>query len=158
MEAERRTELKAFLRTARGKLTPEAVGLPWSERNTDARNLVDGIVNVRGKGGRTRVVWLSRGTWDELQALRPAGALGDDRVFSMPTGNAWDRVRRAARAAGLAALVSPHFLRHSHGTHALRRGADLATVRETLGHASLTTTGRYLHARPEKFSGDYLAV
>jgi integrase/recombinase XerD len=54
--------------------------------------------------------------------------------------------------------VSPHFLRHSHGTHALRRGADLATVRETLGHASLSTTGRYLHARPEKSSGDYLAV
>ena len=36
----------------------------------------------------------------------------------------------------------------AHGTHALRRGADLATVRETLGHASLTTTGRYLRAKP----------
>jgi site-specific recombinase XerD len=46
----------------------------------------------------------------------------------------------------------------SHGTHALRRGADLATVRETLGHASLTTTGRYLRAKPEKSSADYLAV
>jgi integrase/recombinase XerD len=42
------------------------------------------------------------------------------------------------------ARVSPHFLRHSHGTHALHRGTELATVRETLGHASLTTTGRYL--------------
>jgi integrase len=42
----------------------EAVTLQW-------RNLVDGIVNVRGKGGRTRVVRLSRGTWAELQALRP---------------------------------------------------------------------------------------
>ena len=71
---------------------------------------------------------------------------------------AWDRVRRAARKAGLEALVSPHFLRHSRGTHALHCGADLATVRETLGHASLSTTGRYLHARPEKSSGDYLAV
>jgi site-specific recombinase XerD len=65
---------------------------------------------------------------------------------------------RGAHGRGLEALVSPHFMRHSHGTHAVRRGADLATVRETLGHASLSTTGRYLHARPEKSSGDYLAV
>jgi site-specific recombinase XerD len=48
-------------------------------------------------------------------------------------------VRRAARTAGIEALVSPHFPRHSHGTHA-HRGADLAAVRETLGHASLSTT------------------
>jgi hypothetical protein len=40
----------------------------------------------------------------------------------------------------------------------LRKGADLATVRETLGHASLSTTGRYLHAHPEKSSGDYHAI
>ena len=134
-----------------GLRVSEAVGLEW-------RNLLDGIANIRGKGGRTRVVRLSRGTWAELQAIRPADALGDDRVFPMSAWNAWDRVRRAARKAGLDALVSPHFLRHSHGTHALHRGADLATVRETLGHASLATTGRYLHARPEKSSGDYLAV
>jgi site-specific recombinase XerD len=39
-----------------------------------------------------------------------------------------------------------------------RRGADLATVRDTLGHASIATTSRYLHARPEKSSGGYLAL
>jgi integrase/recombinase XerD len=103
----------AFFNNA-GLRVSEAVSLQW-------RNLVDGIVNVRGKGGRARVVRLSRGTWAELQALRPADAIGDDRVFPMTAWNAWDRVRRAARSAGLEALVSPHFLRHSHGTHALRR-------------------------------------
>jgi len=134
-----------------GLRVSECVSLLW-------RNLVDGIANVKGKGGRTRVVRLSRGTWEELTALRPAEALGDDRVFPMTAWNAWDRVRRAARRAEVPMPVSPHFLRHSHGTHALRRGADLATVRETLGHVSIATTGRYLHARPEKSSGDYLAV
>jgi integrase/recombinase XerD len=72
-----------------GLRVSEAVSLQW-------RNLVDGIVNIRGKGGRTRVLRLSRGTWAELQALRPADALGDDRVFPMTAWNAWDRVRRAA--------------------------------------------------------------
>jgi hypothetical protein len=37
---------------------------------------------------------------------------------------------------------------------ALRRGADLGTVRATLGHVSIATSSRYLHARPEKSSGD----
>ena len=46
----------------------------------------------------------------------------------------------------------------SHSTHALRRWADLATVRDTSGHASIATTSRYLHARPEKSSGDYFTV
>jgi len=134
-----------------GLRVSECVTLLW-------RNLVDGVINVKGKGGKTRVVRLSRGTWEELAALRLPEAVGEDRVFPMSAWNAWDRVRRAARGAGIEMPVSPHFLRHSHGTHALRRGADLATVRETLGHASIATTGRYLHARPEKSSGDYLAV
>jgi integrase/recombinase XerD len=77
----------------------------------------------------------------------------------MSAVNAWKRVERAARLAGISEVpVSPHFPRHSHGKRALRRGADLATVRDTLGHASIATTSRYLHARPEKSSDDYLAL
>jgi integrase/recombinase XerD len=135
-----------------GLRVSELVTLRW-------RNLVDGVANVTGKGGKTRVVRLSRGTWAELQALRTDETIGEDYVFPMSAVNAWKRVKRAARLAGITEVpVSPHFLRHSHGTHALRRGADLATVRDTLGHASVATTSRYLHARPEKSSGDYLAL
>jgi integrase/recombinase XerD len=135
-----------------GLRVSELVTLRW-------RNLVEGVANVTGKGGKTRVVRLSRGTWAELQALRTDETIGEDLVFPMSAVNAWKRVKRAARLAGISEIpVSPHFLRHSHGTHALRRGADLATVRDTLGHASIATTSRYLHARPEKSSGDYLAL
>lgn len=136
-----------------GLRVSEIVLLRW-------RNLIaaesGAIANVTGKGGKTRVVRLSKGTWAELAALRPTEVEGEARVFPISAWNAWDRVRRAAQRAGLAA--SPHFLRHSHGTHALRRGADLATVRDTLGHASTATTGRYLHARPDVSSGDYLPI
>jgi integrase/recombinase XerD len=89
-----------------GLRVSEAVTLQW-------RNLVDGVANIRGKGGRSRVVRLSLGTWQELQALRPNDALSDDRVFPMTAWNAWDRVRRAAHKAEIEELVSPHFLRHS---------------------------------------------
>jgi site-specific recombinase XerD len=134
-----------------GLRVSECVTLRW-------RNLIDGVANVCGKGGKTRVVRLSRGTWDELAALRTDDMHEDDCVFPMTAWNARNRVQRAARKAGMTTTVTPHFLRHSHGTHALRRGADLATVRDTLGHESIVTTGRYLHARPEKSSGDYLAI
>ena len=41
--------------------------------------------------------------------------------------------------------ASPHWMRHTHATHALERGADLTTVRDNLRHASLSTTSMYLH-------------
>ena len=51
---------------------------------------------MTGKGGKTRVVRLSRGTWAELQALRTKETFGDDPVFPMSAVNAWKRVKRAA--------------------------------------------------------------
>jgi integrase/recombinase XerD len=67
-------------------------------------------------------------------------------------------VRKAARRVGLEVNVSPHWLRHSHATHALERGAPIHLVASTLGHSSVATTGRYLHARPTDSSARYLAV
>jgi site-specific recombinase XerD len=54
--------------------------------------------------------------------------------------------------------VSPHWLRHAHATHALERGAPIHLVQATLGHASVATTGRYLHARATQSSAIYLAI
>jgi integrase len=91
-----------------GLRVSEAVTLQW-------RNLVNGIVNNRGKGGRTHMVRLSRGTWAELQALRPANALDDNRVFPMTGSNAW--IGYAARHA------RPASRRWSHRTsYATRTG------------------------------------
>jgi site-specific recombinase XerD len=67
-------------------------------------------------------------------------------------------VTKAAQRAGVEGKVSPHWLRHSHATHALERGAPIHLVQATLGHASVATTGRYLHARPTDSSSKYLAV
>ena len=68
----------------------ELVTLRW-------RNLVEGVANVTGKGGKTRVVRLSRGTWAELQALRTAETIGEDRVFPMSAVNAWKIGRASCR-------------------------------------------------------------
>ena len=49
-------------------------------------------------------------------------------------------------------------LRHAHASHSLDRGAPIHLVQATLGHASVATTGRYLHARPTDSSARYLGV
>jgi len=66
-------------------------------------------------------------------------------------------VKQLGRQVGLRHDVTPHWLRHSHASHALDRPAPLQEVQRTLGHASLRTTSRYAHARPDSSSGQYLA-
>jgi integrase/recombinase XerD len=65
-------------------------------------------------------------------------------------------VKVAAARAGLPPGLSAHWLRHAHASHALDRGAPVSLVQVTLGHASVATTGRYLHARPNDSSARYL--
>ena len=64
------------------------------------------------------------------------------------------RVPRLEEA--VADTVSPHWLHHAHASHAMDRGAPVHLVKETLGHANIATTGRYLHARPTDSSSLYL--
>jgi hypothetical protein len=62
-------------------------------------------------------------------------------------------VKRTAKKAGINEAVSPHWLRHAHGSHAIERGASLPEVQATLGHGNISTTSGYLHARPDSSSG-----
>jgi integrase len=71
---------------------------------------------------------------------------------------AWRIVKAAAKRAGIEKDVSPHFLRHSHASHAIEKGCKVTTLRDTLGHSSIAVTDRYAHARPGESSGDVLAV
>lgn len=143
-----------------GLRVSELCGLRW--RDLAPRDAA-GQVTTMGKGGKTRAVLLSANTWRTVQALRgDAGA--DDPVFLSRKGGhldpatAWRIVKTAAARAGLSPDVSPHWLRHAHASHSLDRGAPLSLVKDTLGHASVATTGRYLHARPNDSSSRFLGI
>ena len=125
----------------------------------------DGAAHVTlfGKGAKTRSVPIGKKMLRDLQALRPDDTLSSSYVFAGRDGELdartiWKIVRTAAVRAKLGRGASPHWLRHAHASHALERGASIALVGATLGHASLSTTGRYLHIRPGDSSGRYLRV
>ena len=120
-------------------------------------NLNAGLVRPQGKGGKERLVPVSPPGLVALRAYleagRPALVKGPPNsfVFLGNKGRALSRmglfkiVRRSGVTAGVTAKVSPHKLRHAFATHLLQGGADLRSVQEMLGHASIATTEIYTH-------------
>lgn len=116
----------------------------------------DGILAVTGKGNKQRLVPLGSHAKDALEAYlvrgRPVFANGrshalflNKRGGGLSRQSAWTVIKQAADRAGIAKDVSPHTLRHSFATHLLEGGADVRSVQELLGHASVTTTQIYTH-------------
>jgi integrase/recombinase XerD len=161
LEHDRRNKTMLRLLYVAGLRVSELAGLRWRDLQERAEG---GQVTAFGKGAKTRTVLLPAAVWRELQAMRNGSSL-DAPVFPSRSGGGHlhptsiERVVfAAARRAGVEGKVSPHWLRHSHATHALERGAPIHLVAATLGHASVATTGRYLHARPADSSSRYLAI
>lgn len=159
LEPDKRNHAILRLGYLAGLRISEICGLRW--RDTKRRTGGAGQITVFGKGGKTRVVVLPGAMWKELVELR--GEAGDDDpVFRSQKNGPLDRsqvhriVKRAAARAGLSPAVSCHWLRHGHISHALDRGAPAHLVQATVGHASLQTTSRYAHARPNESSSTYL--
>jgi integrase/recombinase XerC len=119
-------------------------------------DLDDGVAHVRGKGQKWRSVPVGGkaaevlGLWLAVRAGGlPAAASDQAALFPGRRGTrltaqaVWQRLRARSIAAGLAAPVHPHMLRHSYASHLLQSSGDLRAVQELLGHASITTTQVY---------------
>ncbi|MDD5194362.1 MAG: site-specific tyrosine recombinase XerD [Candidatus Omnitrophica bacterium] len=137
---------------ASGLRVSEASSLKLSDINLDV-----GFVKCKGKGSKERIVPLGRIAQNFLQKYideaRPKllhkkvsislFLAQGGRMLSRQS--IWKMIKKTVRDAGIKKRVSPHTLRHSFATHLLERGADLRSVQEMLGHASITTTQIYTH-------------
>jgi integrase/recombinase XerD len=136
-----------------GLRVSELVSLDLGSCNFEA-----GFVRCLGKGSKERIVPLGRQADEALQRYlteeRPAlvarrpeepAMFVNRRGRRLTRQRLWQILRRYASAGLITKTIGPHTLRHSFATHLLERGADLRTVQELLGHASISTTQRYTH-------------
>jgi integrase/recombinase XerC len=123
----------------------------------------EGLVRLRGKGRKERIVPIGEVALEAVRRYRAhlatAGGLVQPLFCNYRGGRLTSRsVARivagySSRLAGGA--VSPHMLRHSFATHLLDEGADLRSIQEMLGHASLSTTQRYTHVATDQLLAVY---
>jgi integrase/recombinase XerC len=146
-------------------------GLRLSElANLNLKNLdIDaGTVRVWGKGAKERLAFLGKQAKDAVQAYLPMReqtlrnkALATEALFLNNRGGRLSSrgvarvVVHWSRIAGLSGNLTPHGLRHSFATHLLEGQADLRAVQELLGHASISSTQRYLHTDLDYLMAEY---
>jgi len=126
----------------------ELVGLNLNHLDLDL-----GIVKVMGKGRKERIVPMGEKAVDALKAyLDERGVISEEAPFFInPKGERLTArsvgrlIKKYTRSSGIFRKVSPHSLRHTFATHLLDAGADIREIQEMLGHASLSTTQRYIH-------------
>lgn len=147
---------------ATGIRVSELVGLDVSDIDHERQAL-----RVTGKGNRTRVVPFGRpcaralANWTTAHRERLIATQSNCALFLGKRGHRIDPrvVRRIVIAATTGftdgASIAPHGLRHSAATHVLEGGADLRTVQELLGHASLATTQIYTHVSLNRLRSVY---
>jgi integrase/recombinase XerC len=134
-----------------GLRVSECVGLDLDDLDDGSYGTI--VLHVRhGKGGKERIVPLGAKAADALAAWRAvrASLTADPRALfvgatggRLTTRSVQRQVRRWVAAAGITQPATPHALRHSFATHLLDGGADLRTIQELLGHASLASTQIY---------------
>lgn len=161
MASNDRDKTLLFLSYMTGGRVGEIAALKW--KDAQPRTNGGGQLTLYGKGGKTRAVLLPAPAWDRIQSAR-GNAGPEDPVFLSQKGGHLDPsavlriVKKAATLAGITKPVSPHWFRHAHASHSLDNGAPIHLVQATLGHASVATTGRYLHARPTESSSKFLTL
>ncbi len=142
---------------ASGIRRAELVGLNLSDVDLDRR-----VMRVIGKGNKQRTVFMNQTAADAIRiylGVRPRTA--DEALFlsrrksRLSHRQAWVVFREYAQLSGLQKHVTPHVMRHSFATHLLENGVDIVTIKELLGHESLSTTQIYTNVSLEHMRRSY---
>ena len=142
-------------------------------RDMDDLDFAAGMVRVKGKGGKERIVPFGSAAAEALQTWFPArdqlivdrikrghepereAVFLNSRGARLTTRSVERLVSMYGERAGIGVRVTPHALRHSFATHLLEMGLDLRTVQELLGHVSLSTTQKYTHLNMDHLTKVY---
>lgn len=125
--------LRDYLANARPILASRAQKSPAT-----AKSRLKSPLNSSSKSVNTHVIFLNK------------------RGKSLSRQSAWEAISRAGKMAKIGKELHPHTFRHSFATHLISGGADVRTVQELLGHASVTTTQIYTHISPDALMEAYV--
>lgn len=125
--------LRDYLDKARPILASRA-----QKSEASAKSRLNSSLNSSSKSANTHVIFLNK------------------RGKSLSRQSAWEAISRAGKMAKIGKELHPHTLRHSFATHLISGGADVRTVQELLGHASVTTTQIYTHISPDALMEAYV--
>lgn len=153
--SDRRDEVLFSLIYGCGLRVSEAIALEWPDVRLDER-----FVRILGKGSKERIVPIPKWLVGLLKRWQ-AETGGKGKLFSNKNGGPLTsrgvqyRMEVHSNKQNMPMKVHPHMLRHSYATHLLDGGADIRTVQELLGHASLSTTQIYTHVSNESLTQAY---
>lgn len=174
-EPDLRNECALRLLYSAGLRVAELCNLKW----VDVTMLPSGVGSIhieKGKGDKSRSIPLHDDTWVRIQKLRESHAKSiyvipsrqkassvkekEEKGERIDESSIFRIVRAAARRVGIPnwEQVSPHWLRHCHGTHAASRGVPLPVVRDTMGHSNIAITDIYVHVSSEESSSRKLPL
>ena len=114
---------------------------PWGDNCKSTRHWVSKNLSIT----------LDKSIWKLIKAIRDWNSINKWLWRSCVK-------KEAAKRAGISEKTGAYWLRHCHASHALNRGAPIHLLSQTLGHASVATTSKYLHAKPNDSSGLYLVM
>jgi integrase/recombinase XerD len=141
-----------------GLRVSEVINLTWNDLRAHGDG---GKATVFGKGSKTRVVLIPDKLWRTVKEFEKYHRV-NQWVFVSRNDNKMERsvvhrmIKRACKRAGIDERASAHWLRHSHASHSLEAGCNLRLLQQSLGHASVTTTERYLHISPDAGSSQFI--
>ncbi|MGK7934979.1 MAG: tyrosine-type recombinase/integrase [Xenococcaceae cyanobacterium] len=141
-----------------GLRVSEVINLTWNDFKKHGDG---GKATVFGKGSKTRVVLIPDKLWQQIKEFEKYHRV-NQYVFISRHHNKMDRsvvhrmIKRACKRVGIDERASAHWLRHSHASHSLEAGCNLRLLQQSLGHASVTTTERYLHISPDAGSSQFI--
>ncbi len=124
-------------------------------------DFIDETLRVEGKGRKQRIVPIGSMAMNAIRRYRQEAAISQGALFLSSRGTRITQqaidlmLKKYLRLSSIPFGVSPHKLRHSFATHMLDAGADLRSVQELLGHASLSTTQIYTHVTKDRLKKAY---